>query len=89
MLRAGKIWPHKECISRIGPCAEEITPFETFDALRPFAPSGMTAQLEHDENDDGHISYRAPLIKLHFIFFRCTFRKPKLKLKKSKFRLGS
>jgi hypothetical protein len=36
MLRAGKIWPRKECISRIGPCAEEITPFETFDALRPF-----------------------------------------------------
>jgi hypothetical protein len=52
MLRAGKIRPHKECVSRIGPYAEEMTPFETSDALHPFAPSGMTAQFEHDENED-------------------------------------
>jgi hypothetical protein len=52
MLPAEKIRPHKECVSRIGPCAEELIPFETSDALHPFAPSGMTAQFEHDESDD-------------------------------------
>ena len=45
MLRSEKIRPYKECVSRIGACAEEMTPFETFDAVRPVAPPGMAAQL--------------------------------------------
>ena len=36
---------HKEWGSRIGPCAEEMTPLETCDALRPVTPSGIAAQL--------------------------------------------
>jgi hypothetical protein len=33
MLRAEKIRPHKECVSRIGPCAEQKIPLEPSDAL--------------------------------------------------------